>query len=456
MNKYLLTTLILLLALTDVFSQKMNFELDYAQFGYDSLSNYVEFYYSFNQACLQYVDTDSSDYVQGILHIEISDSISGNKIIDKHWAIYNEVMDTTNLDRNLIGVIGFVLDKGSYKVVVTGSDANLSSNEKVIAEYLLVNPFLRINTAISDIQLASNIIPGSENTSSIFYKNTYEVTPLPASVCGERQPVLFYYAELYHLQSDTSSDDFRLDEIVINSRDQLINSKSRKINKSVNSRVEVGMVKVHKLPTDTYTLFVNLIDSAANFGVSSSKRFFVYNPSVVQVDTFLQTVSPVLSTTFGAMSDEELDDLFSKSKYIATTQEKEKYSVLSTIEAKREFLYNFWKARDENPSDDRNEYYQNYLKRINVANDRYSALGKEGWRTDRGRVFLIYGDPNEIDRHPNETDTRPYETWRYDSIEGGVIFVFGDITGFNDYQLLHSTKRGELRDDYWIRRIAVQ
>ncbi|MCW8824752.1 MAG: GWxTD domain-containing protein, partial [Ignavibacteriaceae bacterium] len=79
----------------------------------------------------------------------------------------------------------------------------------------------------------------------------------------------------------------------------------------------------------------------------------------------------------------------------------------------------------------------------------------EGWKTDRGRVFLVYGEPSEIDRHPNETDTRPYVIWIYESIEGGVLFVFGDLTGFSDYQLLHSTKRGELRDDSWRRRIAV-
>ena len=85
-----------------------------------------------------------------------------------------------------------------------------------------------------------------------------------------------------------------------------------------------------------------------------------------------------------------------------------------------------------------------------------NALDKEGWQTDRGRVYMIYGEPSEIERFPNETNTKPYEIWHYNEIEGGVVFIFGDITGFNDYQLLHSTKRGEIRDDYWMRRIAVQ
>ncbi len=454
MKKFLLT-FSFLSCLTVVFPQKISFEFDYAQFGYDSLSNYVEFYYSFNQLGLTYVDTDTTDFVQGLLQIEINDSVTSNNIISKHWIISNEITDSANLDRSLIGMVGFVIDKGSYIVNVTGSDANNPLNKKTINEKIFVEPFLSLNSALSDVQLASNIVPNSENTSSIFYKNTFEVTPLPASVGGEMQPVMFYYTELYNLKVGPPGTEMRLDEMIINSRGQLVSSKSKRINKSVDTRVEVGIVKAYKLPTDTYTLLLNLIDSVASYGVSSSKRFFVYNPSVVQTDTFQTTVSPVLSTTFGAMSEEEIDDLFEKSKYVATVPEMDKYKALSTEDAKREFIYNFWKACDEDPSDDRNENYLNYTKRVNESNARFSALGRQGWKTDRGRVFIVYGEPSEIQRYPNETDTKPYEIWRYESIEGGVEFIFGDITGFNDYQLLHSTKRGELRDDYWQRRIAI-
>ena len=455
MNRFLLS-LSFLSCLTFVFPQKINFEFDYAQFGYDSLSNYVEFYYSFNQVGLTFVDTDTTDFVQGLLQIEINDSVTSNNIINKHWIISNQITDSVNLDRSLIGMVGFVIDKGSYIVNITGSDANNPFNKKTINEKILVEPFLNSITALSDVQLASNIVPNSENSSSLFYKNTFEVTPLPASVCGEMQPVMFYYTELYNLQVVPSVTEMRLDEMIINSRGQLISSKSKKINKLVNTRVEVGIVKAYKLPTDTYTLRLNLIDSVANYGVSSSKRFFVYNPSIVPADTFQTTISPVLSTTFGAMSEEEIDDLFDKSKYVATVPEMDKYKALSTEDAKREFIYNFWKARDENPSDERNENYLNYVKRVNESNAKFSALGQQGWKTDRGRVFTVYGEPTEIQRYPNQTDSKPYEIWRYESIEGGVEFIFGDITGFNDYQLLHSTKRGELRDDYWQRRIAIQ
>ncbi len=136
--------------------------------------------------------------------------------------------------------------------------------------------------------------------------------------------------------------------------------------------------------------------------------------------------------------------------------EIEKYETLTNENAKRKYLTEFWKARDEDPSDDMNHYLKDYLRRIKESNLKYKALSKEGWKTDRGRVYLVYGSPSEIDRYPNQTESRPYEIWYYHDIEGGVQFNFGDISGFSDYVLLHSTKRGELRDDNWQRRIVIR
>ena len=436
-------------------AQKIEFEFDYSQFAFDSTSNFIEFYYSFNQASLSIFETDTSKYIQGILNVSITDSASGEVIINRDWMIQNEIEDTSFLRSNLIGLLGFILNEGVYKCEFTGIDSKNPINKKVISDVVDIKPFLKIQSSISDIQLASRILQDSENTATVFYKNSYEIMPMPTAIFGEGQPVLFYYTELYNLTKGDAAGDFKLEQIVFNSRGALVSTSSKKINRKIDSRVEVGKVLVHKMPTDTYTLVLNLIDSVANYGVSSRKKFFVYNPSVVSVDTFFQQTTSTLGTMFGAMSDEELDDLFSKSRYLATPNETNQYSKLSNEEGKREFLHQFWETRDNNPNDYRNEFFLSYLKRIDESNLRYHALGREGWETDRGRVYLMYGDPNEIERYPNETETRPYEIWSYHELEGGVYFIFADITGFSDYQLVHSTKRGELRDDNWQRRIVV-
>jgi len=236
----------------------------------------------------------------------------------------------------------------------------------------------------------------------------------------------------------------------------MVSNKSKQISRNIKSRVEVGTVMTYKLPTDSYTLVLALIDSSDNYGVSSSKKFYVYNPSVEYVDTFKTRGANIVVGMFGVMSDEELDDFFAKSKYIAKDSEINTYDDLTTESAKREFLTKFWKARDEDPSNDENRYLMNYIRRIEESNQNFDALGKEGWKSDRGRVYIIYGPPSEINRYPNESETRPYERWTYYDIENGVEFIFGDITGFSNYRLIHSTKRGEMNDPNWQRRIRVQ
>jgi hypothetical protein len=67
----------------------------------------------------------------------------------------------------------------------------------------------------------------------------------------------------------------------------------------------------------------------------------------------------------------------------------------------------------------------------------------------------MYGEPSQVDRFPNENDKRPYEIWGYNELEGGATFVFGDLTGFNDYSLIHSTKRGEISDTNWKKRLQM-
>jgi GWxTD domain-containing protein len=276
-------------------------------------------------------------------------------------------------------------------------------------------------------------------------------------VFGQSQPVAFFYIEIYNIQSpSTLSDQLKMNLMLYSSKGKLIKEKSRYISRNANSRVEVGSHILSTYPTDSYTFVVALIDSSNNTGISTAKKFFVYNPDIIVQDTFEVASTSVLSSAFGPMSEEELDDLFDKSRYIALKSEIDKYERLTNVDGKREFMFEFWKAKDEISETPENEFYRQYMQRVNLTNDRFTSMGKPGWKTDRGRIYLLYGEPSEIERYPNQLETRPYEIWNYNEIEGGVYFIFADLTGFSDYTLLHSTKRGELRDDNWQRRIVVR
>lgn len=436
---------------------KLNFDFDYARFGYDSVSNYVEFYYSFGQSQLTLYRKDTAHFVGATLHIEITDTAGGKVVLNKDWKIENPVRDTSKagMNKNLIGLVGLVVPKGVFKCVVSGQDAVDKNKMKSIVETIRIDPLMGGDLALSDIELASSIRQENADSNSIFYKNTLEVQPNPTMIFGEGSPVLFYYTEIYNLMKNNLKSNLTLRTFLMNSKGYKLSEKIKPITRGSQSRVDVGTVNLTKYPTDTYTLIIDAIDSAGNYGISSSKRFYIYNPSVA--DTFKQVAgkTDMLGSEFGVLSSEECDQMFDYAKYIASSNESSQYKKLETVESKRDFLFQFWKKRDQDPSTPENEFKNQYMSRIRLSNERYGTINRKGMKTDRGRVLILYGEPDEIDRYPSDLDKKPYEVWHYNQIEGGVVFVFGDVSGFSDYQLLHSTKRGELRDDNWERRIIT-
>ena len=170
----------------------LDFEFDYAQFGYDTTSNFVELYYSFNQSSMK-VDTQNSyNYIEGLLKIFIKDNNSEDTIVFNQWKLKHEVLDTASLNSQiLVGTLGFIIPKGSFTCEITGTDLHSPEKFRVITEVIKVIPYINNSMSISDIQLASKMIQGSENTSSIFYKNTYEIVPIPNLVFGKSQPLRF-------------------------------------------------------------------------------------------------------------------------------------------------------------------------------------------------------------------------------------------------------------------------
>jgi GWxTD domain-containing protein len=99
------------------------------------------------------------------------------------------------------------------------------------------------------------------------------------------------------------------------------------------------------------------------------------------------------------------------------------------LEAWREF----WEVRDPVPSTPGNEAFENYFRRIAVANANFSTKLRAGWKSDRGRVFVAFGSPSDLIRRPVPSGTFPIEIWVYDA--QGFQIVFEDRIGFGNYQI---------------------
>jgi GWxTD domain-containing protein len=436
--------------------KELGFELDFARFNYDTTSVYLEFYYELSPQNMKFTQVTNGIEIEAIVHFELKNTAVDTFFVNKDWKIHGVLTTNDSTRKTLTGAFGMVVPKGKYSLNVKAYDSKNPEVTRTITEMVTVQPFRNDKFSMSDIELASNIKKDDADQKSIFYKNTLEVIPNPSMVFSHQSPVLFYYAELYGLKLENADQTFNLQKLLYNSAGVQVYKNAKDVKQNPSAVVEYGIINLSKLPTDTYNLVFSLIDPKSKEAFITSKRFYLYNPNVKDTTTAKKLNTDVYSSEFQLMNVEECDQMFSEVKYIATNNEIKQYKALDSLSAKRTFLFNFWKGRDTDPSTERNEYKDDYMQRVEYANDHYTVGQKPGYLSDRGRVLLVYGEPDQRDFYPNESNLKPYETWYYNQIEGGVSFIFGDLTGFGNYILLHSTKRGEVNDSNWKDRLATQ
>ncbi|MEA1912777.1 MAG: GWxTD domain-containing protein [candidate division WOR-3 bacterium] len=107
------------------------------------------------------------------------------------------------------------------------------------------------------------------------------------------------------------------------------------------------------------------------------------------------------------------------------------------IEERKEFWDEFWRKRDPTSGDEENEVRDEYFRRVDYANARFSGL-MDGWRSDRGKVYIILGPPDYIERHPFELWSKAYEIWYYD--EKGYQLIFVERYSVGEYELINPSR----------------
>ncbi len=137
-------------------------------------------------------------------------------------------------------------------------------------------------------------------------------------------------------------------------------------------------------------------------------------------------------------------------RWIITDEELSAFKKLSNNAERDTFIEGFWQRRDPTPDTAENEYKEEHYRRIAYANEHFAA-GMPGWRTDRGRIYIMYGPPTSIDSHPmggpyqrpteeggGQTETFPFEVWRYRYLEGigqEIEIEFVDDCGCGAYEM---------------------
>ncbi len=252
---------------------------------------------------------------------------------------------------------------------------------------------------------------------------------------------LAYYFELYPARAESASVAAR---VVTESGTQVVAIAPSAVSMPAEGGFTNGVVDLAGLPPGKYRLEVTAtgpdsqVTRSAPFGMTGFE-------SVASAAAIMEAAAwPA------ALSEAELDEAYAPLMYLMTASEQGQYSSLS-VEGKRSWLRQFWGRRDPSPGTNRNEERERFYAAITEANRRYREGGASaipGWNTDRGRIFIKYGAPDEVYTRRVQQGRQPYEIWKY-TRSRALRYVFMDLTQFGNYTLIFTNDVREKSRPDW-------
>lgn len=331
----------------------------------------------------------------------VFDSSETKLIVEKTWNETINVMDynsSISKENYNLSKRNFDLAAGVYKIKTMLVDKD--SKQEAAGENIFIVKNYDKEISLSDILLISRT--DSKNNLIPNVSRNY-----PSS----KNKIKFYY-EVY--LKDSVSENLKINYSVLNSENQIIHTETE--NREIKFSVNKIIFSLQEFPFDlgVYNLKVSLEDSTGKELCSITKSFYSHwrgLPSIIK----------------------DIEKAIDQTVYIASPEEIEYMEAGETVQDKTKRFLEFWKKKDPSPNNDENEIFDEYFRRIIFSNENFSNY-TEGWRSDRGMVYTILGPPNNVDRHPFEYDSKPYEVWEYYDLNRS--FVFLDQTGFGDYRLI--------------------
>lgn len=415
----------------------------------------VEFYYSFPDTTLIFKYKENGKFTGEIyFNVEFYDNIKLVK--SAKWIMPLEIEKYDGTHKQVFyGQNDFAMESGQYTVKVHVSDYNDSTSKAKIEFPYVIKKFQDTKIDLSDIELAAVLEKKDEalrNWDKMFEKPGYYVVPNPSAEFNDDPGNLLFYCELYNTKK-FSPEGITIYYKIMNSTGE---EKLRfPIKKPANSDAMVlsGEIPLNQLPTGVYYFNITAVypNNKPIDSVTVTKKMFYYNKykAAEQNATFVENIT-FEKSEFVTFSESRTDDEIEQAAIIATESERKSLRSLNTLQAKQRFLFKFWAQRDPDTTTTINETRATFLKNIEYANMHFKyGKVKDGWKTDRGKILLKYGKPEEINYNNGVESSNTYDEWVYENLFGGCRFYFVDIGGYGKYRYVHSTAPGERYNPNW-------
>jgi len=414
---------------------------------------YVETYLSVVGQSVKFVRGTSGRY-QGSVSVTVIFR-QGEEIVDfaKYELLSPEIEDTTQVNFNFLDQHRYLLSNGKYDMEIIIADQNRKVKPYITTEPILID-FPGDKVSISGIELLESF-ERSEKP-SVINKGGFDLIPYVHNFFPQDVNRMMFYAEIYNSalafgQGGPFLLSWYIESFETRSKLEKFVRNKRETAKEVIAIL--GEFDIADLPSGNYNLVIEIRDKENN-SITSNQLFFQRsNPNVEYNLSDLAALS-IENTFAGKITNE--DTLNQYIKYlspIATDLERgfiNKQMKTSDLVTKQRFFLNFWMTRDNLNPDQAWEYYLGQVAKVNHS---FGAIARQGYDTDRGRVYLKYGPPNIISQSYNEPAAYPYEIWQYYTLGNNqrnkkFVFYTEDIVT-NEFQLVHSDAIGEISNYRW-------
>ncbi len=407
--------LILLLAFTfninaQVENSRNELPSDINPFFYYDIANYkgpvdsltrVDVFLQVPYSKIQFLKTEYGYSASYTVNLAFKDPLTDVPILERSWQekistlSYESTVSSKNFN---IAYRSYLLRPGEYLITLSVEDDDSKTKHQVEVKATVLD--FSHNFTISDVMLISKQL-----------KNSKKIVPnISHNISNNEGSISFFY-EIY---SDSAREVEITYQISNTAREQYF---SKKIDKSL----KVGKNLIYQtldnsaLTIGEYSLIIKVTDKKTKQQIGIGKKFY----------------SKIFNFPNSIM---DLDIAIEQMIYIASSAEIEKIKEGKDYKEKLSRYLAYWKEKDPSPNTEVNEILNEYYRRVEYANTHFKSY-YDGWRTDMGMIYITLGPPNQVDRHPFEYGSKPYEIWEYYDLNRRFIFV--DQTGFGDYRLLN-------------------
>ena len=424
---------------------------DYKNFYSPQTGNYVETYLNIIGYSAEYKANEKGNLQAKIQITQIFKQNDKVVTFKKYNLSGPESMDSVAedlIDQKRFGE----LSPGYYDFFLELKDLNSDNPEPFTFEQQIKVEEVKGKIKISDIELVMSAVETKEVNE--LSKSGYDIIPLVNNYYPIDFEKIAFYFEIYKANISVGQNEkYLLKQYIEEYEHPGIMSKYLKVKRISAKEVSpvLNTFGISELATGNYNLVIELRDRE-NKLLTSKKIFFQRSNPLATLNIQEIASVDVKGTFVKTYSEDTLDFFIHSLRPIAGEVERDvidKEVIEATLDFKQKFFYTFWKNRNlANP-----EYeWAQYRKKVNYVQKYYKTRIKEGFETDRGRIYCKYGAPNDKIQRPNEPSSYPYEIWRYYKVgiysNKRFIFYMPDLVG-NDYELLHSDLQGEVNNKNW-------